>query len=265
MTSKAALVSIHKDDSVVIQTALDCAGFVCEQFESALTLVRGLRRDAVSVVVIDVDLAGKEAQQLLDWRGNCLNPDVAVVAIGSADAHSAAKALNAGVDDFIAKPLRGAELIARIDTAIRRKGRHSLDEQPEVQGCVLDIASSSLVTPRAKVALTARELGVLQLLFRHMGKLVTKQMLANEVWGARSELSGRTIEQHVYQIRRKLQRCTCGTLTVRSIYGSGYRLECAQQQAQPAVKTAPRPHGAIQSSFVAMAAQHAIADPYPFC
>jgi DNA-binding response OmpR family regulator len=266
MTSKAALLAIDKDDAVIIQTALDCAGFTFESFDSALSLVRGLRRDAVRVVIVDVDRTDKDVQQLLEWRGNCLNPDVAIVAVGGADAHSAANALSAGLDDFIAKPLRGAELIARIGTAVRRKHQSAADDVPVLHGCMLDISSSNLVTPRANVALTARELGVLQLLFRYAGKLVTTQMLANEVWGMRSELSGRTIAQHIYQIRRKLQRCACGALTVRSVYGSGYRLESGRQQPQPTAFVAE--HGeqaAVNVAPVAPVAHHHVADCHPFC
>jgi DNA-binding response OmpR family regulator len=227
MPENAALVVNDREFSLVVRTALECAGFECREFTSIMALLRGIKRDDLRLVVLDVDEREHDWRSVLEWRSNWLNPEVAVIAIGGADTRAATSVLDAGMDDYVAKPVHGAELLARISAVARRRHTVSKPATATLAGCVIDRESSSLRSARSQVPLTARELAVMQVLFEHAGQLVTRQRLATEVWGARCDLSSRTIEQHIYQLRRKLKRCMGTAMSVRSVYGCGYRLEVA--------------------------------------
>ncbi len=225
------MVVNERETGLVVRTALECAGFDCAEFNSTLSLLRGIKRDDLRLIVLDID-GEADWRSVLECRRNWLNPAVVVIAVGSADTANTALALEAGVDDCVAKPVRGAELVARIQAAARRRSEPSASGSVSLAGYTIDRDSCCLRTTGSQVALTGRELALIQILFENVGKLVTRQRLATEVWGADAHLSSRTIEQHVYQVRRKLRLCAGQALCVRSIYGCGYRLELSG--AEPA-------------------------------
>lgn len=239
----AAIVVNEREASLVVRTALECAGFECLAFNSTLSLLRGIKRDDLRLVVLDMD-GEVDWRCVLEWRRHWLNPAVVVIAIGSADTSITVQALEAGVDDYVAKPVHGPELVARINAAARRRrDAPSASGSVSLAGYTIDRDTCCLRTTESRVALTGRELGLIQILFENVGKLVTRRRLATEVWGANADLSGRTIEQHVYQVRRKLRQCAGQALCLRSIYGCGYRLDVLPTEpgraARPSAKARP--------------------------
>lgn len=246
----AAMVVNEREAGLVVRTALECAGFDCAEFNSTLSLLRGIKRDDLRLIVLDID-GEADWHSVLECRRNWLNPAVVVIAVGSADAAATVQALEAGVDDVVAKPVRGAELVARIHAAVRRRSEPSASGSVSLAGYTIDRDMGCLRSAGSCVALTGRELALIQILFENAGQLVTRQRLATEVWGADADLTGRTIEQHVYQVRRKLRQCAGQALCVRSIYGCGYRLDLLPtkpaRSAQPPAK-ARRPVDNPQAS-----------------
>ncbi len=259
----AAMVVNEREIGLVVRTALECAGFDCAEFNSTLSLLRGIKRDDLRLIVLDID-GEVDWRSVLEWRRNWLNPAVVVIAIGSDDTRATVHALEAGVDDYVAKPVRGAELVARINAAAWRRDDAPAAGTVSLAGYTIDRDSCCLRTTRSRVPLTGRELALIQILFENVGKLVTRQRLAAEVWGANADLSGRTIEQHVYQIRRKLRQCAGQALCVRSIYGCGYRLDLSPAEpvspTQPAASV-PRPAAAQASSGASLQQAWPICSP----
>ena len=222
-----------------VRRALETAGYRCMSFDSTLALLRGLRRDDHALVVLDIDSPDADWQLVVERRRNWLNSTMTVILIGEPTSRAAAQALEAGADDFVAKPVDGDELKARVHAAQRRQQRRAAAARPLQQaGCRLDAATRCLVSARVSIGLTAREMGVAQVMFEHAGQLVPRRRLAREVWGCDEDLTGRSIEQHIYQLRRKLKLCVGGALTLRGVYGSGYRLDVIVAHAPaPALPT----------------------------
>lgn len=242
---KAALLTDDRETMLVVATALECAGFHCETYGGLLQLLRGTKRDEHAVIVVDVSLDGADCAALLDWRRNWLGQDVAVIALGTDHPLCAARHLELGVDDFIAKPARGAEVLARIAAALRRRQPEEPAPRASVAGCSIDRSASAIVAGTSRVVLTARELAIAEVLFDNAGQLVTRARLARDVWGKDPELSGRTIEQHIYQLRRKLKRCVGEAIALRGVYGSGYRIDV--DRALPGAAEAAMPDDATAS------------------
>ena len=232
--NKAALLIEDRDTQLVVRTALECAGFLCESFFATIQLLRGIKREDHGIIIADLDAPHGDCESVLTWRSNWLNPSVTVIAIGSDNALAAAKALDSGVDDFVAKPIRGAELLARLAAALRRRRPAERPAVLSVAGCCLDCGASAIISKSMRVALTARELALAQLLFENAGRLVTRERLARDVWGQDSDLVARTVEQHVYQLRRKLKRCAGEALALRGVYGGGYRIDVTEHSSDAA-------------------------------
>jgi DNA-binding response OmpR family regulator len=224
----AAVFLREQDVATMVRTALQCAGMPFEEFSCAHSLLRSARRGDFRLVVLDADGADQSTLGLLDWRNNWLNPSTLLIGVGPADPAVACKALVMGVDDYLSKPLHGGELMARLTAATRRSQAGDDTWALGVAGCTLNRLTSTLCAGDHREVLTTRELCVMQLLLRNAGALITRQRLAAEVWGCDVDVASRTIGQHMYQLRRKLKRCAGDSVVIRSIYGSGYRLESTE-------------------------------------
>jgi DNA-binding response OmpR family regulator len=222
--TKAAVMVRDSEMRDATNAALRAAGYETVQVEKPATLRRDLRRGEFAVAVLDLDLCGADIEQIIERRNGWVVPAVIVIAVGLG-ADAARRALEAGADDYVSKSSLKAELAVRLEAAARRRAAHGLESRLGDDICMLDRASSSLRHAGRSVGLTARELGIAQLMFEHVGEVVSRGLLADRVWGADEELVGRAIDQHIYQLRRKLKRCLGEGAQLRSVYGLGYMME----------------------------------------
>jgi DNA-binding response OmpR family regulator len=224
MTQAALLVAEH-DLRLVVATALECAGFDCTHFDSGSAALRALRRDAHDLLIVDVDDYQADGAQIVEWRRSWHNPDIVIVGIGRGSEYAIAAALGTGIDDFVSKPVKPAELLARVSAAARRRREPSPRQGLDVPGCSIDPSSRTLEGAKGSAALTNRELAMAQLLLANVGQVVTHSRLARDIWGASLDIVSHSIEQHAYQLRRKLRACAQGAVALRGVYGTGYRLD----------------------------------------
>ena len=207
------------------RAALALVGFDTVAFTGVAGLLRGWRRDEGRLLFIDVDLPGEDWPAVIAQLHEGAPRRTVVVGVG-ASAPSASVALEAGADEYIALPCRAPELAPRLQAALRRA-----DPGPTVETalscgpCALDVAARKLVASRGSVELTSRETALARCLFQTPGGLVSRRRLAH-IWETDEDLAGRSIDQHVYQLRRKLKRCVGDAVVLRSVYARGYQLEC---------------------------------------
>ena len=131
--------------------------------------------------------------------------------------------LEAGANDYIAKPMRMGELLARMNTHLRQH-KLSDDARFEIQG--LDfVPSQKTIASRAsgeKIILTEKETMVLKMLNKKAPDAVSREALLSEIWGFQKGLTTHTLETHIYRLRQKLTRLT--TEPVIETAQDGYRL-----------------------------------------
>lgn len=131
--------------------------------------------------------------------------------------------LEAGANDYIAKPMRMGELLARMNTHLRQH-KLSDDARFEIQG--LDFVPSQKTiasrTSGAKIILTEKETMVLKMLNKKAPDAVSREALLSEIWGFQKGLTTHTLETHIYRLRQKLTRLT--TEPVIETAQDGYRL-----------------------------------------
>lgn len=215
-----------------IKTMLGQAGFEYERFTSENALLRMVGRRAFDAMIIDIGTNMADAEWFFSWL-NCRSGDhTPVLAISAANnPEFAALALDSGADDFLHAQFEPLEAMARLRAAIRRCAPRVSGRSISLEGFVLDRETSKIVYAGQPIELTPREFIMAWLFFSSPGIYISRTTIGSTIWSADGEIAGRTIEQHVYKLRKKLQLGAERGVTIRTAYSQGYRLETVQKSA----------------------------------
>lgn len=217
-----------------LQVALARAGFVCDRFSADTLLLRTVRRRNFDFIVVDIGAEMRGSESIFSWlscRSGDSTPVLVICEVRNAE--WVADALNAGADDFLIRPFEPIELIARIHAVLRRSNRRQVRRVIEVAGFSLDRETSKFTYQSVPIEITPREFTMAWLLFSSPGVYISRETIGTAIWGMNSQVAGRTIEQHVYKLRKKLQLGTERGVMIRTAYNQGYRLELSGQASQP--------------------------------
>jgi len=208
------------------------AGAECVHFSSEVVLFRALLRQKFDLIFIDLDVEPTPDDAIVSWLNCRSGNDTPVLAMSPIrDAHMTALVLNAGADDLLVRPFEPVELLARANALVRRSNPRSVRRRIELAGFSLDRESSKFSYLGTPIMLTSREFGLAWMFFSSPGVYISRETIGMSLWSSDSEVAGRTIEQHVYKLRKKLQLGTERGVSIRTAYGQGYRLELLGQQA----------------------------------
>jgi two-component system OmpR family response regulator len=195
------------DDGFIVEVANDGA--------TGLELARHGDFDAIVLDVMLPRLSGFELVQILRSEENWV-PVLMLTA--RAGEHDQANGLDYGADDYLTKPFSYVVLLARLRALMRRTPQ----PRPPVLAAGdirLDPSTRRVTVDGVAVALTPRELGLLEYLLRRPNRVVTKIEILDHVWDAAAEVNPNAVEVYVGYLRRKL-----GRPVVETVRGSGYRL-----------------------------------------
>ena len=180
--------------------------FHLQEAQTATAGMQAARAGDVDLLVMDIglpDMDGREAVKLLR-KGDFKAP---IIMLTGHDTDSdTILGLEAGANDYVTKPFRFAVLLARIRAQLRQ---HELSEDATFTvGPYMFKPSQKLMTDQkgGKIRLTEKEASIIKYLYRAGQKVVTRDVLLEEVWGYNSGVTTHTLETHVYRLRQKIER-----------------------------------------------------------
>tara|TARA_R110001592_G_scaffold363396_2_gene687765 strand:+ start:197387 stop:198073 length:687 start_codon:yes stop_codon:yes gene_type:complete len=196
--------------------------FHCSSGDSFLAKVAEGKAD---MLILDWQLPDCEGIDILDSVRQSLDFQGPVLFATAKDSEEdIVRALTAGADDYLIKPLRQGELLARVSALWRR----SADEAPSTLalGSVeLDMDNQRALVDGEEVKLTPTEFKLAVCVFSNMGKLLSREFLLREVWGVAAQLDTRTVDMHMSRVRKLLKIGPNMGYCIKTVYRHGYRLE----------------------------------------
>ena len=136
--------------------------------------------------------------------------------------------LDAGADDYVTKPFRLAELLARGRALLRRQVAEPAEGELRAQDVRMDVAAHRAFVGDVELSLTAKEFDLLRVLLREAGSVVARDTLMREVWGSDPTGSTKTLDMHVSWLRRKLGDDATDPHYITTVRGMGFRFENAR-------------------------------------
>ncbi|MGO9210941.1 MAG: response regulator transcription factor [Terriglobales bacterium] len=189
----------------VLRTSLSACGFAVEEAGSAEKALEIIPQRAFDIVLLDINMPGMGGLEACH-RIRAVTPHVGIVMVTVRDTESdIVRALDAGADDYITKPFRFGELVARLRAVLRR--RDSADTPATLQAGSLEIDFERRVLRRAgkMVHLTPTEFDLLALLMRNQGMPLTHAKLLNSIWGPEYREELEYLRSYVRALRKKIE------------------------------------------------------------
>ncbi|MET3462368.1 DNA-binding response OmpR family regulator [Variovorax sp. 1133] len=208
----------------------------CHPYTEGKALLQAMRRQTFDLLILGWDLPDMKGPEVVATIRRDLNSRVPILFVsdkpGEADM---VEGLNAGADDFMAKPTRSGELEARVNALLRRSypAQH---ESELVFGPYHFYPPSRVLKVRGvQVELKNREYELALFLFQNLGRLLSREHLHEAVWGLGIEALSRSLDTHISRLRTKLDLRPANGFLLLAIYGLGYRLETIEADALPSV------------------------------
>ena len=177
------------------------------------------------LVILDWMLPGQSGLSLAKrWRSEQRTRELPIIMLTArADETDKVAGLDAGADDYLAKPFSTNELMARIRAVLRRKAPEALDSAVEVGRLRLDPATRRVSVGEQDIKVGPTEFRLLHFLMTHPERVHSRAQLLDRVWGDHVFIEERTVDVHVKRLREALSPAKCSQM-IETVRGAGYRL-----------------------------------------
>jgi len=223
---RIAILEDDPDHAEALVKPLERLGHACFVCRDGRDFVRGLPRESYDMFVLDWQVPGLSGPDVLAWIRRHLPRSIPVLFVTSRDQEEdIVQGLEAGADDYMAKPVRAHELTARVRALLRRAyPTPEREAAPAVGAYTFDLHRREVRVAGAPAVLKPKEYALALFLFRNMGRLLSHQHLLAEIWGVEG-IDSRTVATHMSQLRRKLALGPQHGVRLVPVYGLGYRFE----------------------------------------
>lgn len=207
-----------------------------KSFGTAADFLRAARRDSFDLYMLDWMLPDQSGIDVLrKLRDEMQDFTPVLIATAKDRERNVVEALEAGADDYLVKPLRQREMMARVAALARRaKGGGPKEDTLEAEPYVLGIKHKRIALNGNEISLTSREFDLAAFFFRNSGRVVSRSHILEAIWGIDAQnVTTRTVDTHISRLRKKMQLNETNGWKLSAIYQHGYRLEKAQAGQAP--------------------------------
>ncbi|MGE5470132.1 MAG: response regulator transcription factor [Bacteroidota bacterium] len=223
-----AVIEDSRSQAEVLKALLKSEGHQVEIFAEGLACIEALKTRNFDFFVVDWNLPDIGGDEVLKHIREKCGWDVPVIfCTARTGEESAADILRLGADDYIPKPIRYMEFLARVEVLLRR--RQPLRPMPlRIAGIEVDLEGRRICVGGAEIDLTQREFDLAVIFLRNIGRVLPREELLSAVWERDSGVDTRTVDTHASRLRKKLGLGGESGLMLTSVYGQGYRLDNVQ-------------------------------------
>ena len=190
----------------------------CDNGDRAL---EAFRKESPDVILLDLMLPGKSGIDVC--REIRLESGVPIIMLtAKSDTVDVVLGLESGADDYVPKPFKPRELIARVRARLRRTAG-ALPATVRIADLEIDVAGHRVLRGEESIALTPLEFDVLVTLARSPGQVFTREVLLQDVWGYRHQADDRLVNVHIQRLRAKIEKDPENPEIVLTVRGLGYK------------------------------------------
>jgi two-component system response regulator VicR len=223
--NKILIIEDDRDMSEILLLYLRKNGFECRQAFDGPIAIQLAREYAPDLLVLDVELPGLNGIEVCKTLRQEMDTPILFLS-GLGEERDKIRGLEAGGDDYVAKPFSLPELLARIRAALRRSGLPDASRQHinqiEFPGLMIDLSKAQATREGKLIELTQMEYQVLTRLARNPGWTFSNEQLFSLVWGGEC-IDTRTVAVHINRLRNKLGKSSSGKEYILTVWGKGYK------------------------------------------
>ena len=212
---KILVVEDEQSISNLIKINLTKAGYACDCAYDGLAAVDMLDKKPYDLVLLDIMLPGADGYEIMDYIAPLEIPVIFLTA--KASVADRVKGLRMGADDYLTKPFEIIELLARVESVLRRY--HKTEQVLTEGNLVIDTASRTVTKKGETISLTKKEFDLLLLFVRNKNIALYRETIYERIWGGEYMGDSRTVDLHVQRMRKKagLEE------QIQTVYRVGYR------------------------------------------
>lgn len=218
------IVEDNQDVNQMLREALQSAGFTVDSAYTGLEGLRKIKMGEYHLVLLDLMLPYKSGDEILKEVREC--SDIPVLILSAKDMiGTKVDLLKLGADDYITKPFDLTEVVARVETNLRRFRKNALGQNiVSHKDMTLNVTSKRVTVSKKEVELTAKEFMILELLMKYKEKVFTKANLYETIWEEDYLGDENAIKTHISNLRNKLRKANPDEKYIETVWGIGYRL-----------------------------------------
>jgi two-component system, OmpR family, KDP operon response regulator KdpE len=222
--NKAEILIIDDEPQIrkLLEITLESNDYKVWQAETAKEGIILAANHPPELILLDIGLPDKSGHDVLKELRQWYNKAIIILSVLNSE-EDIVKALDNGATDYLTKPFRNAELLARIRSAIRRNQSPNTDSKLQFEELEIDLSARVVRVNNEIIKLTATEYNLLILLAKNEGRVLTHQFILKEIWGVGSQTETQYLRVFVGTLRKKIEKNPNQPTHIITESGIGYR------------------------------------------